>query len=56
MDLDAERLIAFAQTLVRQPSLSGQEQAVVELILSEMRALSFDRAWADVNGSAIGLI
>jgi len=56
MTIDAERLIAFTQSLVREPSLSGQEQAVVELILAEMRALGFDRAWADVNGSAIGLI
>ena len=56
MDIDAERLIAFAQSLVRERSLSGQERAVVELILAEMRALGFDRAWADVNGSAIGMV
>ncbi len=56
MGIDAERLIAFAQSLVRERSLSGQERAVVELILAEMRALGFDRAWADVNGSAIGLV
>lgn len=56
MDIDAERLIAFTQSLVRERSLSGQERAVVELILAEMRALGFDRAWADVNGSAIGMV
>lgn len=54
--MDTQRLIAFTQSLVRTPSLSGEEQRVVELILAEMRDLGFDRAWADANGSAIGVI
>jgi putative selenium metabolism hydrolase len=55
-DLNLERLIAFVQALVRQPSPSGEEGPVVQLILAEMQALGFDRVWLDGNGSAIGLI
>jgi putative selenium metabolism hydrolase len=54
--INNDRLTAFAQALVRRPSLSGEERAVVELILAEMRALGFDRAWVDANGSAVGII
>jgi putative selenium metabolism hydrolase len=54
--MNPERLIAFTQALVRTPSLSGEEGAVVELVLAEMRALGFDRIWADENGSAVGVI
>lgn len=54
--MDTQRLIFFTQSLVRTPSLSGEEQRVVELILAEMRDLGFDHVWADTNGSAIGII
>jgi len=49
-------LITFVQTLVRQRSLSGDEGAAVDLIISEMRRLGFDEVWKDKNGSAIGVI
>jgi len=49
-------LTTFVQTLIRHRSLSGDEGAVVELIISEMRRLSFDHVWKDKNGSAIGVI
>ena len=55
-ETNAERQIAFAQSLVRRPSLSGEERVVVKLIMDEMRALGFDRVWTDANGSAIGVI
>ncbi len=51
-----DSLITFVQTLIRQRSLSGDEGAVVELIISEMRRLGFDQVWNDENGSAIGVI
>lgn len=54
--MDTQRLIFFTQSLVRTPSLSGEEKRVVELILAEMRDLGFDHVWADTNGSAIGII
>jgi putative selenium metabolism hydrolase len=54
--LDANRLTAFTRSLVQTRSLTGEEGPVVEQVLAEMRALGFDRAWADENGSAIGVI
>jgi len=54
--MNTEQLIDFTQTLVRQPSLSGEEKSVVEIITNEMRALGFDRVRVDKNGSAIGII
>lgn len=49
-------LIFFARSLIRCPSRYGEEGAVAALILEQMRALGFDRAWRDENGSAVGVI
>ncbi|MDP7643470.1 MAG: YgeY family selenium metabolism-linked hydrolase [Anaerolineales bacterium] len=54
--MDLDRIVNCTRSLVQQPSLSGQESAVVETVLAEMRALGFDRTWVDDNGSAIGVI
>jgi len=51
-----DSLISFASALLRQPSPSGGESAVVGLIASEMTRLGFDRVWIDENGSAIGIV
>jgi len=51
-----DSLVAFAQALIRRRSLSGDEGAVVELIVSEMRSIGFDQVWTDENGSAIGVV
>jgi putative selenium metabolism hydrolase len=55
---DAERqsLLAFLQALVRTPSVSGQEGAVAELIMEEMRRLDFDEVWMDRAGNVLGRI
>src|SRR5258708_9473177 len=54
--LDADRLTAFTRSLVQTRSLTGEEAPVVELVLAEMRALGFDHAGGDGNGSAIGVV
>jgi len=54
--MNIDRLTSFVQSLVRTPSLSGEEKNIVALILAEMRAVGFDRAFADANGSAIGIL
>lgn len=54
--MNKNALIHFTQQLVRQPSPSGEEGAVTQIIVDEMNRLGFDRAWVDQNGSAIGLI
>jgi putative selenium metabolism hydrolase len=51
-----DRLIAFAQALVRCRSLPGEEQRITELVTEEMRALGYDQVWIDGYGSAIGVI
>ncbi len=54
--MNTDQLIQFTQRLVRQPSPSGEEGAVTQIVLDEMKRLGFDRAWVDENGSAIGLV
>jgi putative selenium metabolism hydrolase len=49
-------VISFTRSLIRCPSRYGEEGAVVSLILEQMAALGFDRAWRDANGSAVGVI
>jgi putative selenium metabolism hydrolase len=55
-DMANDDLISFTRSLIRCPSRYGEEGAVVSLILAQMVALGFDRAWRDKNGSAVGLI
>ena len=54
--IDPAALVAFTQALIRIPSLSGEEAAVVERIVAEMHALGFDEVMVDANGSAIGIV
>lgn len=54
--IDQAALVAFTQDLVRIPSLSGEEAAVVARIVAEMHALGFDEAIVDGNGSVIGIV
>jgi len=54
--MNKDALIDFTQRLICQPSLSCNEGLVTQIVLDEMKRLSFDRFWKDENGSAIGLI
>lgn len=47
--MDEARLIELARALVRIPSLSGAEAAVVDRILAEMRDLGFDENRRDLR-------
>lgn len=49
-------LIGFAQTLVRIPSLSGQEEAVLRAIAQRMTDLGFDEVSFDRMGNLLGRI
>lgn len=51
-----EALLAFLQALIRARSLSGEEQAVVQLAAAEMHLLGYDEVSIDANGSLIGVI
>ncbi len=54
--MNNQRMISFVQDIIRTPSLSGDEKAVVEKIVQEMKQLVFDEVRIDENGSAIGII
>lgn len=54
--MDNQRMISFVQDIIRTPSLSGDEKAVVEKIVQEMEQLGFDEVQVDKNGSGIGII
>jgi succinyl-diaminopimelate desuccinylase len=51
-----DRLVMFAQRLVRTPSMSGQEADIAALIQAEMKGLGYDRVWRDEAGNVIGLL
>ena len=48
--------IAFAQDLIRIPSLPGHEGALTERVLLEMRSLGYDRVYTDEVGNAVGVL
>lgn len=54
--MNRENLVQFAQALVQQPSLSGQERAVAERVAAEMRTLGFTQVITDENGSVVGIM
>lgn len=49
-------LIAFAQELLRTHSPSGDERKAGELVVDQMNALGFDRAFADELGNVVGIM
>ncbi len=55
MGLKAD-LVKFMQDIVRIPSLSGQESAVIQRIRAEMERLDFDEVMVDPMGNLLGRI
>ncbi len=51
-----QSLITLTQSLIRTPSVSGDEHDVVDVILGGMRAAGFDGFWRDDYGSAVGVV
>jgi putative selenium metabolism hydrolase len=54
--MSEDQLVTFTQSLIRCPNPPGEESAVVDLILAEMRAVGFDAFWRDDVGNAVGVI
>ena len=54
--LDRDRLIGFAQKLVRTPSLSMEEEAVSRVIAREMEDLGYDDVQIDSLHNVVGII
>jgi putative selenium metabolism hydrolase len=55
-DVDAGRLVGFAQSLAMTPSVSGAERAAVELAAREMDRLGFDEVTIDEVGNCVGYV
>ncbi len=51
-----KELFSLIQRLIQIRSYSGEEQEIVEFILSKMREYGFDEAFADGLGNAVGRI
>jgi putative selenium metabolism hydrolase len=51
-----QELIGFAQTLIKTQGYSGQEAAVANAIIDEMRRLNFDENYIDECGNVVGII
>ncbi len=49
-------MLDFARTLIRTPSLSGDEKAVATLCESEMQRLGYDEVFIDEIGNVVGII
>lgn len=52
----SKHFLSFCQDLIRLKSLSGQEGAVAERIIKEMKALNYDAVTVDAWGSVVGTI
>lgn len=48
--------VAFAQRLIRTPSMPGEEGALAALVAEEMRRLGYDEVWGDAIGNVHGRI
>jgi succinyl-diaminopimelate desuccinylase len=50
-DVNFESAVNFAHDIVRIPSISGDEGAVAERVMSEFKLLRFDETWTDEIGN-----
>ncbi len=48
--------VAFAQDLIRVPSLPGDEEDVARRVVQEMESLGYDEAYTDDLGSVVGVL
>ena len=48
--------VAFAQDLIRIPSLPGEEGELVRRVVAEMEALGYDDVWTDELGNMVGVV
>ncbi len=50
------RMADFCRRLIRVPALSGEEQGVADLYLTEMKQLGYDEVFRDAWGNVVGVI
>jgi succinyl-diaminopimelate desuccinylase len=51
-----ENAIAFAQELIRIPSISGDEGALAKRVMAELERLKFDDVWVDEIGNVLARV
>ena len=51
-----KEMVNFAQKLIRCPSLSGEEEAVSEIILTELKKVGYDEFFRDEWGNIVGIV
>jgi putative selenium metabolism hydrolase len=51
-----EDLVTFLREIIAIPSMSGQEEAVVQRIKAEMLATGYDKVWCDPLGNLLGIM
>lgn len=49
-------MVRFAQKLIQTPSISGDEEAVADLYIEEMKKLGYDEVFRDDWGNVIGIV
>src|SRR5215204_2370187 len=49
-------MIEFARRLIQTPSLPGEERAIAELTVNEMKRIGYDDVWTDRVGNVIGVV
>jgi len=54
--LKNSNLLNFLISLIKTPSLSGQEEKVAKIVFREMKNLEYDEVFTDELGSVIGII
>jgi putative selenium metabolism hydrolase len=54
--VDLAEIVAFAQKLIQTPSLSGEEQAVADLVERRMRELGYDQVHRDAMHNVVGVL
>ncbi len=52
---DQQQILAFTQELVQIPSLSGEEEAVAQLVEAQLKSMDFDDVHVDGYGSVVGI-
>ena len=50
------RMIDFARRLIQTPSLPGEERAIADLTVNEMKTLGYDDVWTDRVGNVVGVL
>ncbi len=52
----SDEIMALCQSMVKVPSLPGEESPVADLALAAMQALNYDETWVDPAGNVVGIV